>query len=147
MSQLASVGDFCPNPTCSDYEKCQEASSRRNIIKFGYTTAGKQRYKCHTCGKTFTETYGTLFYRRRVCDSEILEVLAMIAEGSRISSVHRIKGYSENTITAWLADAADQIEAVEAVLLADYSLSRAQLDGLWFYVAHNDKKKGIRTPG
>ena len=83
MAELAKAGSFCPNPICPDYEQVQESGN--NIIKFGHTCSGRQCYKCRRCGKTFTETRGTIFYRRRTDDEEILECLAMIAEGSRIS--------------------------------------------------------------
>ena len=51
MSNLANVGDFCPNEGCSDYGKTDAG----NIIKHGTTPKGLQRYRCKTCGKTFSE--------------------------------------------------------------------------------------------
>jgi hypothetical protein len=64
MSKLVYVGDFCPNSQCADYRKLQ-TGQQHNISKFGLTQAGRQRYQCRTCQQTFTETKGTLFYRRR----------------------------------------------------------------------------------
>jgi transposase-like protein len=141
MTELAKVGTFCPNPVCPDYEQLQE--SRNNIIKFGHTRSGRQRYKCSRCGKTFTETRGTIFCRRRTDDQEILECLAMIAEGSRISSVSRIKGHKEDTVSEWLRDAAQHAEAVEDILLSKFQISRGQIDGLWSYVGNKGAKKRI----
>lgn len=141
MAELAKVGTFCLNPVCPDYEQVQE--SRKNIIKSGHTRSGRQRYKCRRCGKTFTETRGTIFYRRRTDDKEILECLAMIAEGSRISSVSRVKGHKEDTVSAWLRDAAQHVEAVEDILLSKFQVSRGQIDGLWSYVANKGEKKRI----
>jgi Zn-finger protein len=48
MSELAHPGDFCPNSECDDYGKLQ-SEDQTNIIKFGKTKAGRQRYKCKTC--------------------------------------------------------------------------------------------------
>jgi transposase-like protein len=141
MSEVTQIGAFCPNPACADYGQVQ-TDHQANIIRFGLTKAGHQRYQCKTCGQTFTETKGTLFYRRRATESEILKALAQIAEGSRISSVSRTTGHKEDTILAWLREAAKQVEAIEAVLLADYHVSRGQLDGLWAYVGN----KGEKTP-
>lgn len=140
MSKLTQVGDFCPNDSCSDYGKCQ-GERQQNIIKFGQTKAGRQRYKCNTCNKTFTETKGTLFYRRRTSEEEILDTLALIAEGNRINSLVRAKGHKEDTIIAWVREAGQHAEKIEAVLLADYQLSRGQIDGLWAYVGHKGEKK------
>jgi transposase-like protein len=140
MSQLTQVGDFCPNEICSDYGKCQN-ERQQNIIKFGQTKAGRQRYRCKSCGQTFTETKGTIFYRRRTSEEEILDTLALIAEGNRISSLVRVKGHKEDTIIDWIREAGQHAEEIEAVLLSDYQLSRGQIDGLWAYVGHKGEKK------
>jgi len=145
MSKLAQVGDFCPNAACPDYGKLQ-SERQGKIIKFGTTKAGRQRYECKTCGKTFTETKGTIFYRRRTPEDEIIETLALVAEGSRISSLVRVKGHKEETILAWIRDAAEHAEAIEEVLLADYQLERGQLDGLWAYVGNKGEKRTIQKP-
>ena len=140
MSKFAQVGDFCPNKICADYGKLQ-SESQQNIIKFGKTDAGRQRFKCKTCGDTFTETKGTVFYRRHTPEDEIIETLAFIAEGNRISSLERVKGHKEETIIDWIEDAADHAEAIEEVLLAEHRIARGQLDGLWAYVRNKGEKK------
>ena len=48
MTKFAQVGDFCPDESCPDYGKHQDAQ-QHNIIKYGKTKAGRQRYKCKTC--------------------------------------------------------------------------------------------------
>ena len=140
MSKLAQVGDFCPNEACPDYGKLQ-SERQSKIIKFGKTKAGRQRYECKTCGETFTETKGTLFYRRRTPAAEIIDTLAHIAEGNRISSLARTKGHKEDTIIDWVREAGKHAEAIEEVLLADYQLTRGQIDGLWAYVGNKGEKK------
>jgi transposase-like protein len=140
MAKLAQVGDFCPNEVCPDYGKLQ-SDQQHNIIKFGTTKRGRQRYKCKSCRKTFTETKGTLFYRRRTPEAEIIDTLAHIAEGNRISSLVRTKGHKEDTIGDWIREAGQHAEALEEVLLNDYQLSRGQIDGLWAYVGNKGEKK------
>jgi transposase-like protein len=143
MEKFAKTGDFCPNEACPDYGKLQ-IDRQQNLVKFGKTRKGVQRFRCQTCGKTFTETKGTIFYRRRTPEHEILETLALLAEGSRISSLSRVKGFKEDTILAWLRAAAQQSEQVEEVLLADFRVERAQLDALWSYVGNKGEKKATR---
>jgi transposase-like protein len=140
MSEFAQVGDFCPNEICSDYGKLQ-SGQQHNIIKFGKTKAGRQRYKCKTCGATFTASKGTLFYRRHVPDKEIIDTLAHIAEGNRISSLARTTGHKEDTIIDWVREAGKHAAAIEEVLLAEYQLTRGQIDGLWAYVGNKGEKK------
>jgi transposase-like protein len=131
MPKFAQVGEFCPNETCLDYGKLQGEQPKKNIKKFGKTKAGRQRYQCKTCAETFSETKGTIFYRRRTAKSEIIDTLALVAEGSRISSLARAKGHKEDTILEWIEAAAEHAAAIEDVLLADYQLQRGQLDALW----------------
>jgi transposase-like protein len=138
-NKLVAVGEYCPNACCEDYGKWKEG----NIRKYGKTDSGKQRYECKTCRRTFTETKGTLFYRKRTAEKEIIEVLAMLAEGMRISSITRVKGFKEDTILDWLREAAHHAEEVEAILLNDYQIGQAQIDGMWAYVGHKGEKGGI----
>jgi transposase-like protein len=141
MERFAKPGDFCPNEACPDFGKLQDGQAKQNIIKTGHTKKGAQRFQCNTCGKTFTETTGTLFFRKRTPEHEILETLVLLAEGSRISSLSRAKGFKEDTILAWLREAAQHAEELEAVLMKDFKVKRAQLDALWAYVRNKGEKK------
>ncbi len=141
MEQFAKPGDFCPNQACRDYQKLQTHQSKPNIIKAGKTRKGVQRFQCQTCGKYFVETSGTIFYRKRTPEHEILETLALLAEGNRISSLTRVKGYKEDTILSWLREAARHTVELEEVLMKDYRIKRGQLDGLWAYVGNKGEKK------
>lgn len=143
MPEFARVGDFCPNEACADHGK-QQGEHQKNIVKCGKTKAGRQRYMCRTCGGTFTATKGTIFYRRRTPEDEIIETLALLAEGNRISSLTRVKGHKEDTILDWLRDAAKHAEAIEAELLARYRIERGQLDSLWAYVGNKGEKRATQ---
>lgn len=62
----ACVGALClcllSLEACLDHGKLQD-DQQPNMIMFGKTKKGVQRYRCKTCGKTFTETTGTIFFR------------------------------------------------------------------------------------
>jgi len=146
MPKLAHTGDFCPNPNCPDYGKLQKDLPKKNIKKYGKTKKGRQRYLCKTCGKTFVETKGTIFYRRRTPEGEMIETLALVAEGVRVSSLARVKGHKEDTILDWLHHAAQHAETIEEVLMGEYRIGRGQLDALWAYVGHKREKKAILKP-
>jgi len=145
VTGFGQVGDFCPNEVCPEYGKLR-SDRQRNIKKAGKTKGGRQRYQCKTCGQTFTETKGTIFYRRRTPEHEIIETLAFIAEGVRVSSLARVKGHKEDTVLDWLRDAAGHAEAIEEMLMAEYQLERGQLDALWSYVGNKGEKKTIPKP-
>jgi len=140
MPDFAQVGDFCPNEDCSDYGKIDTS----NINKYGRTSKGLQRYRCKTCGRTFSKNTGTIFYNKHTPASEIMETLALVAEGSRVASLSRTKGYEEDTIHNWLRQAATHAEQIEHVLMSEYEIERGQLDGLWSYVGHKGQKKTMR---
>jgi transposase-like protein len=114
-----------------------------NVIKFGHTNKGTQRYRCNTCGQTHVETKGTVFYGRHHSQETILECLAWLAERNSLAALHRVKGIKEETVSAWLREAAKHVEQIEALLLTHYQLTRAQLDALWTYVGHKGEKGGV----
>src|SRR3990172_12358809 len=143
MEQFAKPGDFCPYKACLDFQELQSTQSKPNIIKAGTTRKGVQRFRSLTCGKYFVETSGTIFYRKRTSEHEILETLALLAEGNRISSLTRVKGHKEDTILSWLREAGRHVEELDEVLMQDYRIQRGQLDGLWLYVGNKGEKKAI----
>jgi transposase-like protein len=136
---LVSPSSFCWNPRCSSYSKVNAG----NIRKFGRTSAGIQRYQCKFCRQTFVETIGTVFYNRHRAQETIIECLALLAERNSLAAIHRVKGVKEETVLDWLHTAADQVERIEALLLANYQLTRAQLDAMWAYVGNKGEKGGM----
>ena len=85
---LAEVGTFCPNKGCSQYNQVNAG----NIVRYGKNKQGRQRYRCKVCKKVFSERYGTLFYRKRTAEKDIVESLAMVAEGMGIRAAARVIG-------------------------------------------------------
>ena len=70
-----------------------------------------------------------------------METLALLAEGNRISTLSRVKGHKEDTILAWLRQAAQHAEQIEEALMAKFQVKRGQLDALWAYVRNKGEKK------
>ena len=138
QAQLVPPSSFCWNKKCPEYGKIKP----ENIRKFGKTAKGTQRHQCKTCQKTFVETIGTVFYGRHHDQETILDCLAMLADRNSLAAIQRVKGVKEDTVSDWLEVAAQHVEQIEALLLANYQLSRAQLDALWTYVGHKGEKGG-----
>jgi transposase-like protein len=133
---------FCWNASCSAYAQVDLGNTR----KFGRTPAGIQRYQCRICGRTFVETIGTVFYGRRRPQQTIIECLALLAERNSLAAIQRVKGVKEETVMAWLRLAAAHVEQIEALLLANYKLTRAQLDARWAYVGNKGEKGAMPKP-
>jgi transposase-like protein len=140
QATLVHPSALCWNPSCPDYRKLNLS----NIRRFGRTEAGTQRYQCGTCNGTLVETIGTVFYSRHHTQETIIECLALLAERNSLAAIHRVKGVKEETVLAWLRVAAQHVERIEAILLANYRLTRAHLDALWTYVGHTGEKGGAR---
>ncbi len=136
--EMITANKFCDNKKCPDYGQ----TNNDNIIGFGHSPNGVQRYRCKTCEATFTETKGTIFYGCHTPRKDILEALAMLAERMSIAAVARVKGVKEDTVSSWLKEAANNVEDIEEVLLKDYHVDKAQMDSLWTYVG-NKGKKGV----
>jgi transposase-like protein len=139
IEKLVPPSSFCWNQKCVDYGKV----NHENIIKFGRTAKGTQRYRCKTCGKTFVENIGTVFYGRHHSQETILKCLALLAERNSLASIHRVMGIKEETVIDWLREAANHVEEIEVLMLANYKLSRVQLDAMWSYVGHKGEKGAI----
>ena len=138
-NRLVLAGMSCWNKDCPDYGLADHG----NIVKYGRTRKGTQRLKCTICEMVFVENRGTVFYGRHHSPREILECLAMLAERNSLASIHRIKGIKEETIMDWLCEAASHVEEIEALLLANYPLTRVQLDAMWTYVGHKGEKADV----
>jgi transposase-like protein len=139
---LVAPSSFCWNRACSEYGQVNVG----NIRRFGRTPAGTQRYQCKTCRQTFVATIGTVFYGRHRLQQTILECLALLAERNSLTAIHRTKGVKEETVMAWLRTAAEHVERIEALLLANYHLTRAQLDAMWTYVGNKGEKGATPKP-
>ena len=135
--QIATIGSFCWNEACEDYNKVNHG----NMIKNGKTDKGVQRHLCKTCKKSFTETKGTMFYRCRHTEDEIVECMAMVGDRNSLAAIHRIKGIKEETVIKWLEKASIHVGQFERIVRKK-KLSRVQLDALWTYVWHKGKKGG-----
>ena len=134
----------CPNKTCAVYGVIPKNPADNVVIKYGHSHTGRQRYRCTLCGHTFTETIGTVFYRRHTPADDIVSALSQIAEGSRLSSVARTTGHKIDTISAWVKAEGEPAESLEQWLLSDDQIAQAQLDGLWCFVGHKGEKNRIR---
>ena len=142
MSSLVQVGACCPNRACAHYQQVGGG----NIIRYGKTRQGQQRYQCRTCRQTFNAHRGTIFYRCRAAEKDIIEALSMLAEGMSVRGVARVKQVKPDTVLAWLQQAAAHAERLEQVLLTDYALQASQIDALCSYVRRKgEKSRGMKV--
>jgi hypothetical protein len=82
---------------------------------------------------------GTIFYRCRHTEDEIVECISMLGDRNSLAAIHRIKGIKEETVMKWLKKASAHVEQFKR-LVRKKKLSRVQLDALWTYVGHKGEK-------
>ncbi|MBA4116414.1 MAG: IS1 family transposase, partial [Rubrobacter sp.] len=72
---------------------CRHCTSTK-IIRHGYTTRGKQRYRCRDCGRSFVEDPASAAYD----PARKEEILRSYHERASLRGVSRIFGVSRNTV-------------------------------------------------
>lgn len=65
---------FCHNSACP----ARDQVGKGNI---GVRSLKERRYKCHVCGKTFSETKGTVLYRLQTARDVVVLVVTLLAHG------------------------------------------------------------------
>lgn len=75
---------------------CYHCNSQ-NIIRFGHQN-GRQRYKCHDCGKTSRANKGSNAYD----EDTKAQILAAYHERGSLRAMTRIFGVAPNTVLSWL---------------------------------------------
>ena len=96
---------FCHNPDCPARGK----SGRGNI---GIHSRKKRRYICHLCGKTFTESKGTVFYRLKYPVEFVTQMITLLSHGCPIVAIVAAFGLDERTVASWQRRAGEHCQNV-----------------------------------
>jgi len=113
---------FCPNPDCP----ARGQIGKGNI---GVHSRKERRYICHVCGKTFTETKGTVFYRLRTPRDIVTIVITLLAYGCPIQAIVMAFGLNEKTVLSWQARAGKHCQRVHQHLVEQpRDLGQVQMD-------------------
>ena len=101
---------FCPHLTCP----ARGQTGQGNI---GIHSRQDKRFICTQCRKTFTATFGTVFYRLRTSADLVVLVVTLLAHGCPLQAIVAALGFDERTVAAWWARAGHQGQAVHAHLV------------------------------
>ncbi|MDC0325374.1 hypothetical protein OAM01_01290, partial [bacterium] len=96
----------CPDQECGNHH----IKARQNVVPHGFykTRAGKRRrFHCMVCGKTFTSTKGTPYFRLQYPRSKFDQAAYMSVEGVSKSAISRIQSIGWNTVHRWLEKASE----------------------------------------
>ncbi len=117
---------FCHNPDCP----LRGQVGQGNI---GVHSQRDQRYKCGCCGKTFSATKGTAYYRLRTAVDTVTLVLTLLCHGCPLQAIVAAFGLDERTVAAWQARAGQHCQGVHEHLVeaGQVDLQHVQADELW----------------
>jgi len=95
-------------PKCGNsrliWDKRLDKDKTSRITSNGYYqsySVKKQRYRCGKCGKTFSETDGTIFYRSHLDFETLGNIAKGIAKGYSISRISKELNIRKATIYKW----------------------------------------------
>jgi transposase-like protein len=123
----------------SEHRPCPHCTSVE-VLKHGHK-AGHQRFRCRSCGKTFTSTYGTALYGLHTPAAEIARALLIVMRRGSLSAAEEITGHKYETIGRWLRLAAAQAEAITEALVQELELSVVEVDAFWSFVKKSRSAK------
>lgn len=117
---------FCHNPDC----RARGEVGQGNIHVHSQT---EQRYRCTTCGQTFSATTATPFYRLRTAADVVTLVLTWLSHGCPTQAIVAAFGVDERTVAAWVTRAGQHCQRVHqhVVQHGQVDLQHVQADELW----------------
>jgi transposase-like protein/IS1 family transposase len=117
---------FCPNLEC----KSRGQIGQGNIVSHG---SKRPRYKCKTCGKTFSTRAGTALDGIRKPEQLFVIVVILLAYGCPTQAIVHAFGLDERTVANWQQRAGKHCEAVhkEKVERGILDLVHVQADEIW----------------
>ena len=116
---------FCHNRACWAY-------GRQGEGHIGIHSQREQRYKCERCGKTFSATKGTAFYRAHKEQEAVVQVLTLLAYGCPPRAIVAAFGWDERTVARYQQEAGAQCQRVHehVVQAGQVDLGHVQADEL-----------------
>ncbi len=134
----------CPNRTCPHFRQPRQG----NIIRHSFykTSQGRRRrYRCKACGRTFSSTYGTAYYRLQRSRAFFDSVATMSVNGVGKSAIARISGLSRSTVCRWLEVAFRYARHFNSKALDGYELTELQADEIRTFVGSKQKVMWLFT--
>lgn len=117
---------FCPNVECWSRGQIGQG----NIVSHG---SKRPRYKCKTCGRTFSARVGTALEGIRKSEEDFLKVTTLLAYGTPTQAIVHAFKLDERTVANWRERAGIHCEAVhkEKIEQGILDLIYVQTDEIW----------------
>jgi len=126
IEKMDASNQFCPNVECTSRGQIGQG----NIVSH---SSKRQRYKCKTCGKTFSARVGTAFEGIRKPEELFVTVTSLLSQGCPIQAIVYTYGLDERTVASWQQRAGEHCESVhkEKIERGMLDVVQAQADEIW----------------
>ena len=111
---------FCPDLEC----KARGQVGQGNIVVH---ERKRPRYKCKTCGRTFSAKAGTAFAGLRKPTEVIVIVVTLLAYGCPLQAIVHAFGLDERTVAAWRDRAGEHCQQVHQAIIGQEKLDLVQV--------------------
>jgi len=111
--------------------------------RFGKHRNGLQRFRCMTCGKTYTEPHEKPFEDMTADIDKAMLAMKLLVEGNSIRSIERTTELHRDTILCLLVVVGEKCEKLMGRLIVNVPVADVQCDEIWGYVS---KKEGHKLP-
>ena len=117
---------LCPNVECTSRGQIGQG----NIV---IHQKNRPRYKCKTCGKTFSARSGTAFEGIRKSEDDFVKVTTLLAYGTPTQAIVHAFELDERTVANWRERAGIHCEAIhkEKIERGILDLIHVQADEIW----------------
>jgi transposase-like protein/IS1 family transposase len=117
----------CPHATCpSTKSAIPPTFVRHSFLRTG--TGKKQRWRCKSCGGTFTRNTGTIYHRLRFPAHKLDLALTMTLEGASQAAICRALEASRSTVGRWLDRAASHARTFNETIVKGVDAYELQAD-------------------
>ena len=105
--------------------------------KHGHTSKGTPRRYCPNCRKTFTETFDTLYYRRKIKSEKIALILQAHSQGTSLRGISRMTNIAYNTVVRIVRVASIKGQMVHNHRVSNIETEKIASDEFWSFVQKN----------
>jgi transposase-like protein/IS1 family transposase len=125
----------CQIPECEYYLTLDG----KDIVKNGHNSAGNQQFFCKNCGKYFSETKNTPFYRSRLPRSTVELLFRLLLEKMPIRGIFRTLNLHIHTVLRYLIIIGKHAELINKYYLNRIAIGDIELDEIWEFIFKKEK--------
>ncbi|PIN81371.1 hypothetical protein COV13_01495 [Candidatus Woesearchaeota archaeon CG10_big_fil_rev_8_21_14_0_10_32_9] len=129
---------YCSNESCEFYKK----KMRGNIIQYGVQKNGTVRFKCTSCGKTFTKTRSTIYFYKHITKDELKVMCKLLAKKMSFRGIARKTNRHLDTVRGMFRTVNENFDKLKNYFLKDLDLSKEEVNSM---SEHLKKKKSKKT--